>query len=292
VNTNEAGSSVDSALHPASQRSDTSRPAKHAVHTVVRPRARAHAVPELVHEIDDVDLRTFTTIAANFGQRRFGYVVTPNVDHLIRLHEDPSFRAHYQTADYVLMDSRFLAYLLRVMKRVRLAVCTGSDLTSALLSQVVAPADRIVLVGGSRAQAQEIAARFGLANFRHYDPPMGFIRNAAAVEACLQFIERESPFRFCFIAIGSPQQEVVAKHLQTRGQARGLALCVGASIDFLTGREKRAPRWMQRLALEWLHRLLQNPRRLAGRYLVRGPRVFGHLLHARVVPRRVAQSLS
>lgn len=55
--------------------------------------------------------------------------------------------------------------------------------------------------------------------------------------------------------------------------ARGLTLCCGASINFLTGVERRAPQWMQRLSLEWLYRLLQNPRRLARRYLVRGPQI-------------------
>jgi exopolysaccharide biosynthesis WecB/TagA/CpsF family protein len=246
----------------------------------------------LVHEIDDLDLSGFTRVAANFGTSRFGVVVTPNVDHVIRLHEDPAFRAHYQKADIVLMDSQFLAYVLRVMKRVRLHVCTGSDATLAILSKVTDPSDRIVLIGGSPEQARELAAQYGLTNFHHFDPPMGFIRDANAVEECLQFIERHSPFRFCFLAIGSPQQEMIAQLLRSRGTAQGLALCIGASINFLTGRERRAPRWMQQLALEWLYRLVRDPRRLAGRYLVRGPRVFRHLLRARVVPRRSARSLS
>jgi len=258
--------------------------------TVLSSSAAAAFPPSLVHEIDDLDLAGFTSIAAKFGSSRFGYVVTPNVDHLIRLHEDPAFRALYEGADYALMDSRFLAYFLRVTRRVRLRVCTGADATLAILSRVVAPSDRVVLIGGSREQASQLAAQYGLADLRRHAPTMGFIRDPSAVEECLRFIERESPFRFCFLAIGSPQQEMIAKLLHTRGKARGLALCVGASIDFITGRETRAPHWMQQLALEWLFRLLRNPRRLAGRYLVRGPRVFRHLRHARVVPRRVAQS--
>jgi N-acetylglucosaminyldiphosphoundecaprenol N-acetyl-beta-D-mannosaminyltransferase len=62
-----------------------------------------------------------------------------------------------------------------------------------------------------------------------------------------------------------------------------LVLCVGAALNFISGAEKRAPRWVQRLALEWLYRLCHDPRRLAGRYLVRGPRIFGYLLRDRVV---------
>jgi N-acetylglucosaminyldiphosphoundecaprenol N-acetyl-beta-D-mannosaminyltransferase len=118
---------------------------------------------------------------------------------------------------------------------------------------------------------------------------MGFIESPQALEECLRFVEDGSPFRFCFLAVGSPQQERVAELLQRRGKARGLALCVGASINFLTGVERRAPRWMQHAGLEWLYRLLRDPRRLASRYLVRGPRIFLHLRRARVVLRKPAE---
>jgi exopolysaccharide biosynthesis WecB/TagA/CpsF family protein len=241
---------------------------------------------EVVHVIDDFGLPEFTAVAAGFGQERYGYVVTPNVDHLIRYYEDSTFRAQYRAADFILMDSRFAALLVRLLKGVRLPVCTGSDLTAQLLSGVVQPTDRIVMIGGSNAHAQQISARYGLTNLRHHNPPMGFINDPAAVEECLQFIEAASPFRFCFLAVGSPQQEAVAQALRARGTARGLALCIGASLNFITGHEKRAPVWMQKMALEWLFRLLQNPKRLAGRYLVRGPRILAHLRRSRVVLRK------
>ena len=248
----------------------------------------AKASDWLVHEVDDHDLESFMPVAAAFGQERFGYVVTPNVDHLVRYTEDEEFRGHYRSANYVLLDSRFAAHVLRIVKGVRLRVCTGSDLTEALFASVATPADRIVVVGGSREQADMIAEIYGLTNLRHYNPPMGFAQDLEAVEVCLQFIEAQSPFRFCFLAVGSPQQEALAALLQARGIARGLALCVGASLNFITGREKRAPHWMQQLALEWLFRLAQDPQRLAGRYLIRGPRFFGYLPRARYVSRRRA----
>lgn len=243
---------------------------------------------EVVHVIDDFGLAEFTDVAANFGQERFGYVVTPNVDHLIRYYEDPNFRAHYRAADFILMDSRFAARLVRLLKGVSLPVCTGSDLTAQLLAQVARPADRIVIIGGSSEQANQIAAKHGLTNLKHHNPPMGFINDPAAVEECLQFIESASPFRFCFLAVGSPQQEALGHALRARASARGLALCIGASLNFITGHEKRAPVWMQKLALEWLYRLLQNPKRLARRYLIRGPRIFALLSRSRVVLRKAA----
>ena len=90
----------------------------------------------------------------------------------------------------------------------------------------------------------------------------------------MRFVESNSPFRFCFLAVGAPQQEALAQMLKSRGIARGLAFCIGASVNFMTGAERRAPLWVQRLGLEWLFRLSMDPRRLAKRYLVRGPRVF------------------
>jgi exopolysaccharide biosynthesis WecB/TagA/CpsF family protein len=240
----------------------------------VRMRRRAADAGRLLCDLDQHDLGSFLEVARQFGQHRYGYVVTPNVDHLIRLHDDTGFRALYAKASYVLLDSRFLAQLLRLTRGVHLPICPGSDLTQQLFDRVIAPGDRVVLIGGSETQARQLAGRYALGNLAHFNPPRRFIEDPAAVEDCLQFIEAHSPFRFCLLAVGSPQQEILAQRLQVRGVARGLTLCVGASIDFMTGTERRAPRWMQACALEWLYRLLQNPARMAQRYLVRGPRVF------------------
>jgi exopolysaccharide biosynthesis WecB/TagA/CpsF family protein len=153
-------------------------------------------------------------------------------------------------------------------------VSPGSDLTAALLSSVARPGDSVVLVGATPHQAEQLRTRYGLASLRHIAPPMSFMDDPEAVETCLLEIEAASPFRFCFLAVGSPQQEILAHELKKRGIARGLALCVGGSINFLTGVEKRAPRWSRLMGLEWLFRLLRDPRRLAKRYLLRGPRIF------------------
>jgi N-acetylglucosaminyldiphosphoundecaprenol N-acetyl-beta-D-mannosaminyltransferase len=240
-------------------------------------------------ELDDYDLDAFIAVASTFGADRFGYVVTPNVDHLIRYHDDPKFQEQYADASYVLLDSRFLSHIFRVAKGTSVGVCTGSDLTAQLFARAIAPNDSIVLIGGSEEQAALLAQTHGLKSLHHYNPPMGFIRDSKQVDACLDFIETHSPFRFCFLAVGAPQQEILAQLLKKRGIARGLALCIGASINFMTGREQRAPQWMQRLGLEWAYRLASDPRRLARRYLVRGPRVFSLLLQTNIVVRPATQ---
>jgi exopolysaccharide biosynthesis WecB/TagA/CpsF family protein len=236
----------------------------------------AQSVNNMKHvlDIDDHDLEEALQLVATFGSDRYGYIVTPNVDHIIRHHEDGHFRRLYAQAAYVLLDSRFLAHTVGLVKRQVLRVCLGSDLTTAMLNSIIKPLDAMILVGGTPEQAQILKERYGLVRLRHIDPPMNFIRDPLAVETCLREIEAASPFRYCFLAIGSPQQEIIAQKLKERGSARGLALCVGAAIDFLTGIERRAPVWMQEAGLEWLYRLSRNPRRLWKRYLVRGPKIF------------------
>jgi exopolysaccharide biosynthesis WecB/TagA/CpsF family protein len=245
----------------------------------------AHDLPVNL-SIDSYDLVEFAPRVTGFGVDRFGFVVTPNVDHVIRYHDESAFRALYAAADYILLDSRVLALMLRLSRGLHVRVCPGSDLTAALFRELLRADDRVVLIGASAEQAQRLAADHNLRDLRHHCPPMGFIRDPAAVEACLQFVENASPFRYCLIAVGSPQQETVAAMLKSRARARGLALCIGASINFMTGVQRRAPRWMQRAHLEWLFRLLCEPGRMAKRYLVRGPRVFWLLRHIEVSIRK------
>jgi len=237
-------------------------------------------------EFDDFDLERFVAEARDFGSERFAYVVTPNADHLLRLSDSLQFRELYSQAGYVLLDSRFASKLIRKRRGLDLPVCTGSDLTARLFTDVIGPDDALVLIGGTEMQAQTLREKYHLSALAHHNPPMGFIRNPEAVDACLAFVEAHSPFRFCLLAVGSPQQEMVAEALLKRGRARGLALCIGASINFLTGGEKRAPLIWQKVGMEWLYRLLQDPKRMWRRYVLNAPRVIALLLTARFSLRR------
>src|SRR5579863_7413675 len=150
----------------------------------------------LTLHLDDYDTDDFVSVATDYGCESFDYVVTPNVDHVIRYCDDAEFRSVYAHAGFVLLDSRLMARMVRLTRGLRLPVCPGSDLVSALLPRVGAN-DVIVLIGGDAQQARQLAQLYGLRNLRHFEPPMGFIRDPAAVEATLGFIERQSPFRFC-----------------------------------------------------------------------------------------------
>jgi exopolysaccharide biosynthesis WecB/TagA/CpsF family protein len=110
---------------------------------------------------------------------------------------------------------------------------------------------------------------------------MGFIHDEAAIQAAVGFVQAH-PARFVFLCVGSPQQERLAARIQATGGATGVGLCLGAALEFVTGAKRRAPAWMQRAHLEWLHRLGSEPRRLWRRYLLEAPRL---LRVMRKVPR-------
>lgn len=227
----------------------------------------------------DFDQRDAASIAGMLGGRsaadRFAYLVTPNVDHIVRLAAlDPNdaLWAAYQRADWRLCDSRVLA-ALAFLRGIDLPAVPGSDLIADLIRAIAEPGDRICLIGGVVGDSEALAAlRPDLTIVQHI-PPLGLRDNPAARADAARFAAR-SGGRFTLIAVGSPQQELIAAAIKEMPEARGTGLCIGASIDFLLGRERRAPRWMQRLSLEWLYRLLANPRRMWRRYLVEGPRIF------------------
>jgi N-acetylglucosaminyldiphosphoundecaprenol N-acetyl-beta-D-mannosaminyltransferase len=213
------------------------------------------------------------TIAARPRSAPFAYVVTPNVDHLVRLQFTRSdlFPA-YRQAWLTLCDSRIL-HRLAQGAGLQLPVVPGSDLTAALFERVIRPGDPVAILGGSPSAIAELRERYGLSDLAHYDPPMGFAADPAQFERALAFL-LDARARYVFLAVGSPQQELLAYQLQRRRAATGTGFCIGASLDFLTGRQSRAPRVIQRLSLEWLYRLLSNPQRLWRRYLLDGPLIF------------------
>jgi len=206
----------------------------------------------------------------------FSYLVTPNVDHVVRLHEDaddgPRIHAAYRGAHLTLCDSRILRLLAR-LRGIRLPVIPGSDLTAHVFEELIKPKDKVAIVGGDAELLRRLRSRFRDVDFVQYNPPMGLRQDQAARRRAAQFIA-DSRARFSFIAVGSPQQELIAADAKNIPGTTGTGLCIGASLEFLTGLNRRAPVAMQRLGLEWSYRLLSDPVRLWRRYLVEGPRVF------------------
>ena len=202
----------------------------------------------------------------------YGYVVTPNVDQVVRLHRDPSLRPMWETADICVCDSQILR-LLAKLRGINLKLVRGSDLCAALFHEIVRPGDTVAVVGATQACIKDLRASFPGVKVTHHEPPMGLRSNPAARAAAAKFVA-SSNARFSLIAVGSPQQELIATEVRGQPGATGFALCIGAGLDFVTGKQKRAPKALQSIGLEWAHRLATNPRRLWRRYLVEGVRIF------------------
>lgn len=200
----------------------------------------------------------------------FGYVVTPNVDHLGRLRKRPELMDCYRAASLRLLDSQMLWRFARLCRLDPPSVVTGADLLSALLPALDARAARVALIGLAPDRASRLETRFPRIVFAHHEPVPGFEREPVAFARARDFVN-DHPSEVTIFAIGSPRQEILAHAVMIEGRARGVGLCVGAAPLFAIGAIRRAPRWMRRVGLEWLWRLVQEPRRLARRYLLAGP---------------------
>ncbi|HTU25219.1 MAG TPA: WecB/TagA/CpsF family glycosyltransferase [Pirellulales bacterium] len=198
------------------------------------------------------------------------YVVTPNVDHAVLFQRNAALRAAYDGAALVLADGMPLVWTSRLLGHALPERVTGSDLVPAVFAAV--PEEqrlRVFLLGaaagvGERAAAN-IARRWPAVEVvGTYSPPLGFEHDGVENEAILQRVAAARP-DVLVVGLGAPKQELwVHKY---RGQiAAPIALCVGATIDFLAENVSRAPVWMRTSGLEWLHRLASQPRRLAARY--------------------------
>lgn len=214
------------------------------------------------------DLKSQSTVLAMLRDNppvgSFRYVVTPNVDYVVRLKSDEVLQKCVRDAWLSVCDSRPICALARLLS-LKLPLVTGSDLTQELFRQVIGKGDRICMIAPNHDVVARLRASYPDVDFRALVPPMGVLDDAQAMQECVDFVV-QAQARFVFLAIGSPQSDILAHRLARHPHARGIGLCVGASLEFLVGTKRRAPRWMRSLGLEWLHRMLSDPRRLWRRY--------------------------
>lgn len=208
----------------------------------------------------------------------FASVVTPNADHLVRISRSGDEIADaYAQAWLCVNDSRIVQFLA-VLKKISLPAVPGSTLLEGLFN---APEFNtnwpILFVGAQPEMIAKVVERYGLTNVSHYDAPMGLLKDKQKFQSTVDAIIA-SPARFTVLAVGSPQQELVAQAVVDTGAARGVAFCTGAAVEFLAFPERRAPQWISKIGMEWLYRLLQEPGRLWRRYLVDCPKILSLFL--------------
>jgi N-acetylglucosaminyldiphosphoundecaprenol N-acetyl-beta-D-mannosaminyltransferase len=222
-------------------------------------------------ELCDEPIEKIISIVVGFSGPGFAYVVTPNVDHFYRLNVlgNDAFKLAYANADLRICDSRIVKKISVLERKPIINVVPGSDLTLRLLTSTWARTAKILVVGPEREDVELVKGKFSLSNIISYSPPMGFICSEIEVAKCVDAVVGSSA-ELVLLAVGSPQQEILANRIKAAAledkETGSIVLCVGASWDFLSGKAARAPRIMQVLHLEWLHRACSNPKRLIPRY--------------------------
>lgn len=198
-------------------------------------------------------------------------VFTPNTHHVTLLASRPDFRAAYAAADLVLPDSTPLIWSARLFGcRLRERVA-GADIPAAFCETAARKGYRVFFLGAAPGVADQAAKLLtwknpGLRVSGVCSPPMGFERDQGQDEEVVREIRAARP-DVLFVALGSPKGEVWAwEHKAAAGVP--VTICCGAALDFISGNKKRAPRWVQKLGLEWFYRLLHEPRRLWKRYIL------------------------
>jgi len=196
------------------------------------------------------------------------YVVTPNVDHAVLFQQRADLRAAYSDAALVLADGAPIVLASRLLGRALPERVAGSDLVPQLLNAACEPL-KVFLLGAAPGVATVAAERIesdspSVKVVGCYSPPLGFEKNNFENARILTLISEAQP-DLLIVGFGAPKQELWVHQHRHQIEAK-VALCAGATIDFLAGHRDRSPAWMRRVGLEWLHRLATEPRRLAARY--------------------------
>lgn len=233
------------------------------------------------------DAAAALTRAAASDARPATVVVTPNVDHLVRLDRaSPEFLALYKSADAIFADGMPLVWASRLFGQTPLpGRVTGADLFVTLAQRAAELKLPIFVIGGMPGEesmlSAALTARFPGLQAEVFSPSMQFAPEGVEGQEALHRIALSQP-AIVFVCLGMPKQETWAiKHRDHISAS--LVMCVGAALEFALGQKRRAPMWMQRSGLEWLWRLVSEPRRLWRRYLVQSVRFIRLLWNERTV---------
>lgn len=214
---------------------------------------------------------------------RQGVVLTPNTDHLILLQSDKEFYDAYQNANVVLLDSQVLLFLARLAGIHFREKISGSDffpkyceyhrlnqgIKIFVLGGLDGVAEKVMQVINTQYQSSIIVGAFS--------PSYGFENN---LSECSEVVERinSSGANVLAVGLGAPKQEKWVHQYKKSLPKVDLFMCIGATLDFIAGKERRAPVVLQKIGLEWAFRLFHQPRKLFYRYLIRDMKIFYYFL--------------
>jgi N-acetylglucosaminyldiphosphoundecaprenol N-acetyl-beta-D-mannosaminyltransferase len=216
-------------------------------------------------------------------------VVTPNVDHVLRLQKDPLLKRAYDAASYVFADGMPVVWASRLLGHPLAERVTGADLLPALVQAAAPKRLKVMLFGAPEGHAEKakqmLNSKFPGCLIEAYCPPYGFEKTEEENLKALKAISNFHP-DLLFVGLGSPKQEVWVQSHLNQIQAH-VILNVGAAISFAAGEIGRAPSWMQKSGTEWIFRMFSEPRRLIPRYLSNF--VFFRLLVRELLQQKIAR---
>ena len=199
------------------------------------------------------------------------YIVAVNVDVIVKIENDSYLKTIVDNADMVLVDGKPLVWIAKLYGRPIKAKISGSDLVPSLCRVAAEKAYTIFIIGGKNGIAEQ-AKKCLEKEFPQiqivgtYSPPFGFENNQRQFELINQTISSVHP-DLLIACFGCPKQEKWIYENMSKYDAK-VSVCAGATVDFLAGNVKRAPKWMSACGLEWFYRFLQEPQRLFKRYFI------------------------
>ena len=218
-------------------------------------------------EVDNISKQDFL---AEFKE---GVLITPNVDHLMKLQKDKEFYEIYQKADYVTVDSKIVFLALKFLGTPVKEVITGSDFFPSFYNYHKDNKNiKIFLLGAMEGVADKAMADINKKMGREmvvgaHSPSFGFEKNEEECEKILDIINA-TPANVLVVGVGAPKQEKWIYKYKDRLDHIKIHLAIGATIDFEAGNIRRAPKILQMLAMEWLYRLWKEPKRMWKRYII------------------------
>lgn len=238
-------------------------------------------MPESI-KLFDINITNITMIEAidtiinlvKTNQR--GYVVTPNVDHIVKLQQDKRLKEIYEHATLVLADGMPIVWASHLLGKPLVEKVSGSDLFTEFAPHAAREKIKLFFLGANPGVAQRAKEKLceqypGLEVCGIYSPPYGFEKDDQENQRIIEMIN-QSGAQVLFVGVGAPKQEYWIYNHVDKLKNVNVCLGIGASFDFVAGSVERAPKWMQQSGLEWFYRLMKEPKRMWKRYLVEDAR--------------------
>lgn len=199
------------------------------------------------------------------------YIVAINVDVVVKMEKDHYLKKIVDMADMVLVDGKPLVWISQLYRRPVKEKISGSDLVPQLCEMAAVNGYSIFILGGKEGVADQAKTELkkkycSLRIVGTYSPPIGFEKDPDELEKMNQMISDAKP-DLLITCFGCPKQEKWIFENYNKYDAK-VSVCAGATVDFLSGNVKRAPRWMSEHGMEWFYRFLQEPRRMFKRYFI------------------------